>query len=582
MPQFDTLIKNGTIVDGTRAPRFVGDLAVKDGRIARIGAAGSISPGDAARVIDATGLNVVPGFVDLHTHYDAQLLWDPYLTTSSWHGVTSVAIGNCGFGFAPVKPAERDRAMLTMERVEAIPLATMKAALQPQWNWETFPEWLDHLEKSPKGINVLSFVPIGPLMVYVMGLEESKRREPTKAELDEMCRLLEKSLDAGGCGWSAQRLGDGYTSVQRDYDGTPMSTDLMSDETCFAFARVLRSRGEGFIQLTQAKADFQADLVFTEKLAEVAGRPILFNAVQVNNRHPHQHRRLLDWGRRMQEKGLQIWLQGITTGNDMRFTFEDFNLFDGDPAWREVTLGSVAERVVKMRNPDYIAALRESYDHGSAPLVSGPIGGLFIEKTIKPENKKYEGVTIAELGQMRGQHPIDALMHLVTDENLATVIFIPPFNKDEDYMQELLDSPYLIPGVSDGGAHTKFLSFGRYPTELLSDEVRKGMISLEEAHYRLSAMPARCAGFVDRGTLVEGAPADIVIYDHAKLKLLPSEVVHDLPANEWRRVERAEGYRHILINGVETFHDGVCTGAVPGRLLRHGLTEGRPRLAAAQ
>ena len=582
MPQFDTLIKNGTIVDGTRAPRFIGDLAIRDGRIAKIGAAGSISPGEAARVIDATGLNVVPGFVDLHTHYDAQLLWDPYLTTSSWHGVTSVAIGNCGFGFAPVKPDARERAMLTMERVEAIPLATMQAALAPQWDWETFPEWLDHLEKSPKGINVLSFVPIGPLMVYVMGLEESKRREPTKAELDEMCRLLEKSLDAGGCGWSAQRLGDGYTSVQRDYDGTPMTTDLMSDETCFAFARVLRRRGEGFIQLTQAKADFQADLTFTEKLAEVAGRPILFNAVQVNNRHPHQHRRLLDWGRRMQEKGLQVWLQGITTGNDMRFTFEDFNLFDGDPAWREVTLGSVAERVVKMRNPDYIAALRESYDHGSAPLVSGPIGGLFIEKTLKPENRKYEGVTIAELGQMRGQHPIDALMHLVTDENLATVIFIPPFNKDEDYMQELLDSPYLIPGVSDGGAHTKFLSFGRYPTELLCDEVRKGMISLEEAHYRLSAMPARCAGFIDRGTLAEGAPADIVIYDHAKLGLLPSEVVHDLPANEWRRVERAEGYRHILINGVETFHDGVCTGAVPGKLLRHGLTEGRSRLAAAQ
>ncbi len=580
MSEFDTVIKNGTIIDGTRAPRFAGDIAIKNGRVAMIDRSGNISASRAAKVIDATGLNVAPGAVDLHTHYDAQIMWDPYLTTSSWHGVTSVAIGNCGFGFAPVKPAERERAMLTMERVEAIPLATMKAGMK--WDWESFPEWLDNLERKPKGINVLSFVPIGPLMVYVMGQEDSKLREPSKAELAEMCRLLELSLEAGGCGWSAQRLGDGYTSVQRDYDGTPMATDLMSDETCFAFAEVLRRRGEGFIQLTQAKADFKADLSFTEKLAEVAQRPILFNAVQINNRHPHQHRRLLDWGKRMQEKGLQIWLQGITTANDMRFTFEDFNLFDGDPAWREVTLGSVAERAQKMRNPQYIAALRETYDHGSAPLVSGPVAGLYIERTVKPENKKYEGMTIAELGQMRSKHPIDALMELVTDENLATVIFIPPFNKDADYVQELLDSPYLIPGVSDGGAHTKFLSFGRYPTELLTDEVRKGMITLEEAHYRLSAMPARCAGFVDRGTLVEGAPADIVIYDYDKLRVLPSEVIHDLPGNEWRRVEKAEGYRHILINGVVTFQDGVCTGATPGNLLRHGLTEGRSRLIAAQ
>ncbi len=577
MPRFDTIIKNGTIFDGTRAPRFTGDIGIKNGLIAEIG---QIKDTAGAKVIDANGLHVAPGFVDLHTHYDAQLLWDPYLTNSSWHGVTSVAIGNCGFGFAPVKPAERERAMLTMERVEAIPMATMKAGMQ--WNWETFPEWLDNLERKPKGINVLSFVPIGPLMVYVMGLEESKKREPTKAELAEMCRLLELSLEAGGCGWSAQRLGDGFTSVQRDYDGTPMTTDLMSDETTFAFAEVLRRRGEGFIQLTQAKADFKADLAFTEKLAEVAQRPILFNAVVVNNRHPHQHRRLLDWGKRMQEKGLQIWLQGITTANDMRFTFEDFNLFDGDPAWLEVTLGTVEERAAKMRNPAYIAALRESYDHGSAPLVSGPIAGLIIESTVKPENKKYDGMTVADLGTMRGKHPIDALMELVTDENLATVIYIPQFNKDPDYMKELLDSPYIIPGVSDGGAHTKFLSYGRYPTELLSDEVRKGMISYEEAHYRLAAMPARCAGFVDRGTLAVGAPADIVIYDKDKLSLLPSEVIRDLPGNEWRRVEKAVGYRHILINGVETFTDGVCTGEVPGKLLRHGLTEGRSRLIAAQ
>jgi len=202
MPEFDLVIKDGMVVDGTRAPRFRGDVAIKNGRVAKVG---RVAAHEATKVIDASGLVVAPGFIDLHTHYDAQIFWDPYLTISAWHGITSVVIGNCGFGFAPVKPQDRDRAMLTMVRTEAIPLRSMQAAMP--FDWETYPQFMDKLDKQPKGVNLLPYVPMNPLMGYVMGVDESKTgRMPTDQEHATMRRLLNEAMDAGACGWSAQRL----------------------------------------------------------------------------------------------------------------------------------------------------------------------------------------------------------------------------------------------------------------------------------------------------------------------------------------------------------------------------------------
>ncbi len=570
MTDFDTIIKGGTIVDGTRhRARFVGDIAIKNGLIAEITSAGGLSARTAGKVIDAKGLVVAPGFVDLHTHYDGQLLWDPYLSCSSWHGVTSVAIGNCGFGFAPTHPEQRERMMLSMERVEAIPLATMKAGMD--WDWETFPQWLDSIDRRPKGINVMSFVPLNPLMIYVMGVEAAKSRDPDERELKEMLRMMEESLDAGGVGFSMQRLGDGFTSVQRDYDGTPMPTDTMSDELCMAFARILKRRGQGFIQLTQAKNEFTADLDFGLKLAEASDAAVLWNAVQVNERHPHQHRRMLKWVNEAREKGLKVWMQAITTPNDMRFKLDNFNLFDGNGAWRDVTIGDVPTRISKMQDPKLREAVRHDYDFGSAPFVSGPIAEIVVDSVANEENRKYVGMTIAQLGIAMGRHPADAMLDLAISEQLQTVFYVVPFNYREDLLDEILQNEWTVPGVSDGGAHTKFLNFGRYPTNMLQDLVReRGSYTLEEAHYRLSALPAVAAGFSDRGTLEVGRAADIVVYDYENLRMLPTEIVHDLPGNEWRYVEKAEGYRYTLVNGEVTFVDGVCTGAIPGKLLRHG------------
>src|SRR5713101_10034879 len=214
MTRYDTIIKGGTIVDGARTPRYVSDIAIKDGKIAQIG---GLKGSSADKVLDAEGLIVAPGFVDLHTHCEAQIQWDPYCSISGWHGVTSLVLGNCGFGFAPVHPEGRDRAMLTMSRNEAIPLETMQAGML--WDWVTFPEFLDSLDRIPKGVNCLSYVPVAPLMIWAMGLEAAKSRPATPKERQEMQRLLNEAMDHGACGFSTQRLGK--NSVQADYDGTP-------------------------------------------------------------------------------------------------------------------------------------------------------------------------------------------------------------------------------------------------------------------------------------------------------------------------------------------------------------------------
>jgi N-acyl-D-aspartate/D-glutamate deacylase len=244
MPEFDIVLKDGIVVDGTQSQRYRADVGIARGRIARIG---RLRGSDATRVLDASGQIVAPGFIDLHTHYDAQLFWDPYLTLSGWHGVTSVVIGNCGFGFAPMRPELRERAMLTMTRVEAIPFESMRRGLP--WDWVTYPEFLDSVDRAAKAVNVLPYVPVAPLLVWVLGFDRAKAGDrPTPAEHRELRRLLHDAMDAGGCGWSAQRLHpDGPGAVQRDYDGGPMVTDVMHDETALELAEVLAERNQGFM-----------------------------------------------------------------------------------------------------------------------------------------------------------------------------------------------------------------------------------------------------------------------------------------------------------------------------------------------
>ena len=573
MAEYDIIIRKGTIVDGTRAPRFVSDLAIKDGKIAKIG---GLRGSGAGKVLDASGLIVAPGFIDLHTHYDGQLFWDPYCSISGWHGVTSVAIGNCGFGFAPVEPKDRERAMLCLTRNEAIPYESMEKGMN--WDWVTFPEFMDSLDRIPKGINVLSYVPLTPLYSWVMGWDGAKERRPTKAELDEMCRLMHLAMDAGACGWSSQVLGP--NSNQRDYDGTPMTTDLMTDEEILTFARVLAERDEGFIELTYRQTGEdgqpleQGTLDFLENVTEVSGRPLIYQLVLARADMPDQHRMKLDWLEECNnKKGLRMGGQGVTTRGGFELTFEDWNLFDDSPAWRKVTLGTVAERTAKMEDPDYRRELREEWDSGLKPgrQLVGSLEGLVVEEVGRRDFEKYLGLSMAQIAEMENKHVVDALCDLVVADKLQTEFLGEQGRDSAQFTAEVMNSMHVIPGISDGGAHTKFLTGGAFPTEILTWLVKEeGLVSLEEAHYKLSALPAFFGGVHDRGFLREGTPADVVVYDMDKLKLLPTEIAHDLPGGDWRRVQKAEGYRWTIVNGEVTFEDGAPTGALPGKLLRKG------------
>jgi N-acyl-D-amino-acid deacylase len=380
MADFDIIIKGGTIVDGTRTPRYVSDLAIKDGRIAQIG---GLKAKTAKRVLDAKGRIVAPGFVDLHTHYDAQIFWDPYCTLSGWHGVTSVALGNCGFGFAPSRVEDRDRAMLGMTRNEAIPYDAMKAGMP--WDWVTFPEFIDSLTRTPKGVNCLTYVPLTPLYAWVMGWEEAKKRRPTEAELEEMCRLINEAMDVGACGWSAQVLGP--KSIQRDYDGTPMVTDLLSEHEILTFAKILADRDEGFIELAyqetgeEGRPLAEATKQFFEKVAAVAKRPILYQAVAPNAVHPEMHRERIKWLESCAERGLRVYGQGVTRRGGFEMNFVDWNLFDDTEAWREVTLGTKDERKAKMQDPEMRRRLKEEWDSGIRPttVVARSVGSLIVQ-----------------------------------------------------------------------------------------------------------------------------------------------------------------------------------------------------------
>ncbi len=575
MARYDRVIRGGTIIDGARLPRFRGDVAIRDGMIAEIG---RIDPADAREVIDADGLIVAPGFVDLHTHYDAQVFWDPYCTLSGWHGITSVAIGNCGFGFAPVRPEMRERAMMTMTRVEAIPMASMQQGMP--WDWVTFPEFLDSVERTPKAMNILPYVPIAPLLIWVMGFDAAKAgARPTDAQHAELRRLLHEAMDAGGCGWSAQRmLPSGPACVQRDFDGSPMPTDVMHDDTCRALAGVLRERNEGFMQMLLVSGDNAQDQRFYEEMAEISGRPMIMNVVQAFDHRPEIHRRALAWLRSCRERGIRVVGQGLTTDAGFTFTFENWNLFDDVQAWCDATTGTLAERKQKLADPARRQALRENMPK----TATGPLPQIVIVGPQAEGNRKWLDHTLALAGEKMGKHPVDVMLDMAVEEDLKTEFFAAPPNGKIEHLKELVDDPYVLFGVSDGGAHTKFLTAGRYPTETLCKVVREhGMISLEEAHWRLSALPAQVAGFEGRGVLRKGAPADIVVYDFDQLAVLPDEIVHDLPGGEWRRVQRARGYRYVLVNGEVTIRDDQQTGTCSGQLLRHGVGRRTPMPRAA-
>jgi len=569
---YDLVIKGGTIIDGLRTPRYKADVAIAGGKVVQIG---RVSASEGREVADASGKVVAPGFVDLHTHYDSQVFWDPWCTMSGWHGVTSVVIGNCGFGFAPCRPADRDRAMLSLSRNEAVPLKTMRAGMP--WDWVTFPEFLDSVGRTPKGVNIMSLVPLAPLYAYVAGVDNAKAYRVTDDQLEAMCRLLVEGMEAGGCGFSAQIAGE-LGNVQLDYDGTPMVTDCMTDREVVAFSRAMGSMGRGVAQLT-------GELDIAALMARESGRPIIWNALLADgalNQHgrpQYSHRdKLAELASLNEEEGLRVFAQALTTNFVSEFTLEDYNLADTIPCWREACLGTVEEKLVKFADPVRRQAMKEVHEARGGLFGAGydltEIDIHWISSDVpgaQELKERYEGFSVGEVAAREGKHEIDAFLDVAVAGQLRVGFATPMLVTPPESMKEIATSPVALPGVSDGGAHTKFVTTARYPTEMLGYWVREHEImSLEDAHWRLAYYPAMAVGLKGRGFLAEGAPADVVVYDPDTIDSLPQERVWDYPAGEWRLIQKARGYERIVVNGTTTFVDGECTGATPGKLLRHG------------
>jgi N-acyl-D-amino-acid deacylase len=567
------------VFDGLGNPRLQTDVGIKEGLITAVG---KLRSGDADRVIDATGLHVAPGFVDLHTHYDAQLFWDPYCSLSGWHGVTSVVIGNCGFGFAPVREVDRERAMLTMTRNEAISMDAMRLGMP--WDWETFPEFLDSVERAPKAVNVLPYVGLNPLMTWVMGLDRAKAGElPTDEEHIEMQRLLNEAMDAGACGFSAQRMGQ--NSGQRDYDGTAMVTDLLHDETMMALADVLYERQDGFIQylyadLGQGKTDVSAEGFTTsvsmpaqrhiEAVAARSGRPIIWNALMPSERLLTG---ALSWLESTRKRGLPIYPQVIHEPT-IDFFFDltwEFAAWDTSDPWRALSMGSPADRKRLLADPHHRDLLRKATPELN--FVLGDVADWVLWRGKTEATSKYDEIRLREIAAAEGKDVIDAFCDIELVDDLQARFYVHCGREATDETRKkLIDYPYGVAGASDGGAHTKFSVTSKYSTSYITEYTRKfDWLSLEEVHRRLSYYPAFVAGLRNRGTITKGAAADIVVYDYDTLDALPIDVVHDLPGGDWRVVSRAVGYRFVLVNGKVTIEDDKETGETSaGQLLRYG------------
>jgi N-acyl-D-amino-acid deacylase len=570
---FDLIISGGTVVDGTGAARRQADLGIANGDIVAIG---SIQDFGDAQVIDADGLIVAPGFVDNHTHYDAQIFWDPYCTASGWHGVTSVVMANCGFGFAPMPKSLRERAMAMMVRTEQIPLDSMRVGVP--WNWESFPEYMRALENTKKGVNVTSFVPLNAILMTVMGPEEAKTRQPTDAEITQMRAILRGAMAAGACGFSFSRMGG--RNSHTDYDGTPMPGEFASDDLIYALADELGEFGRGFIQTLEARGDPTEDLNFLEGLAERCGRPVFYAPVVAFDSAPSIHEMVMDRLSAAADKGIPLYAQSVLNRTWMEFSFRDWNMYDFIPEWAKTLIGTDQEKLDKITDPDRRTILKARENYIDVDWTNGLGGPKYLRvSSVGKANELagYVGKTIDQISEEEGRHPVDVFLDIGAISKLDAEFRTAPGNSVvAEKVAPIARHPQITPGASDGGAHSRFFCGGSFTTEVLSWLVRdEGVIDLETAHQQLSGRPAEICGLVNRGTLEIGKRADIVIYDLDRLASLPEgtyETVYDLPGGEFRKVQRASGYRWTLVNGQVTLRDGEPTGALSGEVLEIGVS----------
>ncbi|MBM3491615.1 MAG: amidohydrolase family protein [Alphaproteobacteria bacterium] len=559
---YDLKIVGGTLVDGTGKPAFQGDVGIKNGRIVALGEA----PARAARTIEANDRVVAPGFVDIHTHYDAQVLWDPLLSISPWHGVTTVVMGNCGFGVAPTRPAHRELILRTLEKVEGMSLDALEAGCGRDWPFETFPQYLDFLERRGLAVNAGVLMGHTPLRLHVMG-EAATERAASDEEVAEMRRLLQEGLAAGAVGFATSKAG---THV--GYDGRPVPSRLAQLDEIFALASVLGEQRRGVIQATVGRELYIDEFA---RLARQTGRPITWTALLAGfTLGGASHADDLARSQKLAEEGLPVYPQVSPRALNFEFQFSAPFPFEPMSVFKAV---AAADRDGKKRiyaDPEFrdafharIAQARGGFDKRFALTV---ISQCAVEPALEERR-------LADVARERGKRIVDLALDLALATDLQARFRMPVANHEEDEVLPLLQSPCTVIGLSDAGAHASQLCDACLPTYMLQRWVReKRAIPLEKAVHMLTGRTAEVFGLADRGLLAPGRPADIVVFDPDSVGCTALRRVHDLPAGADRLVSQAIGIDHVLVNGVpvrEANRDAVsASGPLPGRVLRGGRT----------
>jgi N-acyl-D-amino-acid deacylase len=563
----ELVIRNGLVVDGTGAPARRADVAIDGGVIATVG--GVREKGK--REIEASGLLVTPGWVDIHTHYDGQVTWDRYLTPSCWHGVTTLVMGNCGVGFAPVKSERREWLISLMESVEDIPGSALAEGIQ--WSWETFPEYLDAIEAMPRALDVAAQVPHGSVRAYVMGERGARNEKATPEDIEQMAAIVREGIEAGALGFSTSR-----TMLHRAKSGEPMPGTFAGADELLGIGRAMGEVGHGVFELASDLSPADDEFRWMSALGKERGLHVTFNLLQ-SPVQPERWRDILQMTLDARAGGASITAQMACRPTGLILGWQStFHPFMGRSAYRAIAHLPFESRLVRLRDP----AVREAIlaeepaatSLGAKTLRSyGHMFRLEGERGLDYEPRREDSV--AALAERTGQ-AADAIVYDMFMENDGRgYVYLPVLNYancDFDHIYEMLNHDATVLSLSDGGAHCGVICDASFPTYMLTywvrDRSRGPRVPLEKVVSMQTRDTARLYGLHDRGVLAPGMKADVNVIDFGALRLHAPEMVFDLPASGRRMIQKAEGYRGTIVNGVVTFENGEATGALPGKLIR--------------
>ncbi len=571
----DLLIRGGTLVDGSGDPPYTSDVGIDGGRIVAVG---ERAGAQARRIVDADGALVTPGFLDIHTHYDAQVHWDPLVSPSSEHGVTTVVVGNCGLGLAPARPADRATLTALLGGVEDIPQRSLEAGLT--WSWDAYPSYLAAIDAMPRSVDVAALVGHAALRVYAMGSERAYRDPAQPDEVAAMRRLLAEAMDAGALGFSTSR-----SRLDRDFEGRPTPSSCADDGETQALAAVLAERGEGLVELAfrgsagDEPECFGRELAFMHALAASTRRPVTFGLAQLDA-IPDGWREAHAIAGAARAAGLELRPQTLGRMQSVLVGFEAVHPFAHRPSYRSLAALPLAERIPRLRDPAIRARILG--ERSGPPSADDPFSSLFGFEPERifplgdvPDYEPGPEQSLAALARSRSVPPMPLLYDLLLEDEGRNLLLYPVANYhggDHAVAHAMLAHPASLVGLGDGGAHSGLICDAGLPTFLLShwvrDRVRGPRFAVEWIVHRLTGEPAALFGLGDRGRLRPGLRADVNILDPAALALERPRIAYDLPAGARRLVQGARGHRATFVAGVETRSEGIDTGARPGRLAR--------------